>query len=246
MSRERAQALLTSNFGPWGPIHFPYVKMGNIDSLHLFGDTELMIMAMYWHNRKRWNKVLDIGANIGLHSVLMSMLGFDVIAFEPDPVHYDRALDNVLRNGHGARVRLLQAAVHTRAGEMQFVRVLNNLTGNHLVGYKDSYGPKETITVKVVDCRLLWGGTDFAKIDSEGNEADLCLTMTPEDMSHMQTVLEVRNEENAKTIYDHFTKIQVPMWSQKRNWQRVSSMDDMPLRNRDGSLFVGHRGPFDE
>lgn len=246
MSRERAQALLTSNFGPWGPIHFPYVKMGHIDSLHLFGDTELMILAMYHHNRKRWHRVLDIGANIGLHSVLLGMQGAEVWSFEPDPVHYGKLVDNLVNNRVGSTVQTFRKAVHTRNGSMQFVRVLNNLTGNHLVGYKDSYGPKDVIDVDVVDCRNLWPWADFAKIDSEGNEADLVATMTAKDMEHLHCVLEVRNEANAQAIYRHFMNIDVPMWSQKRDWARVTSMADMPLKNREGSLFVGHRGPFDE
>jgi hypothetical protein len=122
--------------------------------------------------------------------------------------------------------------------------VLNNLTGNHIVGYKDSYGPRETVTVKVVDCRSLWEGTDFAKIDSEGNEAELCATMTSEVMNHMDAIMEVRNVENAMKIMDHFQAIDVPMWSQKIDWHRVQNINDMPHKNREGSLFVGRNPPW--
>ena len=245
MSRERAQRILTDNFGPFGPIQFPYVQMGKIDSLHLFGlHTELAILAMYVSNRHRWKKVLDIGANLGLHSICMARMGMTVRAYEPDPGHYTRLCENLIANRVGIRVSPYMAAVHTCAGSAEFVRVLDNLTGNHLVGYKNSYGPKEEITVEMVDCKELWPWADFAKIDSEGNEAELCMTMTSADMEHMQCVMEVRNDENAHIIYEHFKTLGVPMWSQKVEWDQVGHFSDMPKQNRDGSLFVGHVGPW--
>lgn len=238
MSRERAQALLTESFGPFGKLNFPYVKMGNIDSLHLFGDTELMIFAIYWHNKDRWKNVLDIGANIGLHSICMAKLGWEVTAYEPDYQHYATLTDNIAKNDVSVQTHM--AAVSTSGGVSRFVRVLNNLTGNHLEGYKNSYGPTETVLVNTVNCRALWSQADFAKIDCEGNEAELCKTMD----GSVDAILEVRNGSNAREIYDHFNSIQVPMWSQKRDWRRVLNFDDMPMANREGSLFVGKEGPW--
>lgn len=245
MGREKAQEILTNHFGPWGPIKLPYVKMGNIDSLHLFGETELIIFAMYLHNRYRWRQCVDIGANIGLHTILMAKLGMHVRAYEPDPVHFDKLTENITANELNPWVSLCNQAVHTFDGRMPFVRVLNNLTGNHLIDYKDSYGPREQIEVQVVDARPLWKWAQFAKIDSEGNEAALCRTMKAADMEHLQVALEVRNFKNAEIIFRHFTDMGVPMWSQKTEFQRVSSMDDMPHKNREGTLFIGHRGPWE-
>ena len=244
MSRAKAQALLCESFGPFGRLDFPYHRMGHIDSLDLFGPTELMIFALYWHNRKRWKKVLDIGANIGLHSILLAKCNYDVIAYEPDPEHYSLLESNILNNNVQSRITTAQAAVHTSAGTAAFVRVLNNLTGNHLAGYKNSYGPRQEIEVKTVDCRSLWKWADFAKLDCEGNEAELVKTLTVSDMGHLSLVLEVRNFENAQTIFWHFKELGVPMWSQKIDWCRVERVEDVPRMNREGSLFIGHRGPW--
>jgi FkbM family methyltransferase len=244
MSRERAQAILCESFGPWGKLDFPYVRMGNIDSLHLFGDTELMIFAMYYANRHRWRNVLDIGANLGLHSILLGKLNFSVRSYEPDFEHFQRLLENLDRNSVRSRVKPFMAAVHTSDGSAKFVRVLNNLTGSHIDGYKNSYGPTETVIVPTVDCRKLWPGTDFAKIDSEGNECELIKTLTVADVQHLQMVVEVRNESNARGIFMHCNKLGVPMWSQKLNWEKVESFEGIPKANRDGILFIGHQGPW--
>ena len=228
----------------WAGIKLPYVPMGRIDSLDLFGATELIILAFYQNNRHRYKKALDIGANIGLHSILMDRLGWEVRAYEPDFEHYEWLLSNLERN-KTVHVKPYMAAVHTETGEANFIRVLNNLTGNHLEGYKDSYGPTEKTIVPIVDCRPLFDWADFAKIDSEGNEAALLLTTSDIQMKHLDVMCEVRNEKNARLIFDHFQKLEVPLWSQKNNWRQVLHIDHMPRLNREGSLFIGRKPPFD-
>lgn len=244
MDRELAQKLLCESFGPFGHLKFPYVPMGKIDSLDLFGVTELIIFSFYHANRFRYKKVLDIGANLGLHSILMDRLKWEVRAYEPDFKHYDWLLSNLARNDCN-HVSPRMAAVHTTTGEANFVRVFNNLTGNHLEGFKDSYGPRETVIVPTVDCRDLFSWADFAKIDSEGNEAEMLLTTTPKQMQKLDIIAEVRNEKNASMIFEHFQKMNVPIWTQKCGWKKIDSVQGMPFVNREGSIFIGHKAPFD-
>ena len=173
----------------------------------------------------------------------MDRCGWTVKAFEPDFSHYQHLLRHLKMN-HCKTVTPHLAAVHTKTGEANFIRVLNNLTGNHLEGFKDSYGPRETTIVPTVDCRPLFDWADFAKIDSEGNEAELLLTCSALQMKHLDIICEVRNEKNARIIYDHFNKLEVPLWSQKHAWKQVKHIDHMPRLNREGSLFIGHKPPF--
>ena len=77
-------------FQPFGNLAFPYFKMGAIDSVNLFALDELIMFSFYWINRSRYSRVLDIGANIGLHSIIMNFCGFQVRAFEPDPFHFEQ------------------------------------------------------------------------------------------------------------------------------------------------------------
>ncbi|HEV3022357.1 MAG TPA: hypothetical protein VGX76_07810, partial [Pirellulales bacterium] len=72
----RSDSAATRPFGPFGELTFPYVSMGAVDSLSLFDLDELILFSFYWRNRHRYRRVLDVGANIGLHSIVMSRCGF--------------------------------------------------------------------------------------------------------------------------------------------------------------------------
>ena len=136
------------DFGPFGPLAFPYRKMGAIDSLDLFGLDELILFSFYWANRHRYKKTLDIGANIGLHSLLMSRAGFEVNSYEPDSTHFQWLQENMALNGV-TTVKIHNAAISNKEGKAEFVRVLGNTTSSHLAGAKNSYGDLEKYTVNV-------------------------------------------------------------------------------------------------
>src|SRR6516164_11427791 len=73
---------------PFGELSFPYFAMGAVDSLSLFDLDELILFSFYWHNCGRYRRALDVGANIGLHSIILSRCGFEVLCYEPDPHHF--------------------------------------------------------------------------------------------------------------------------------------------------------------
>src|SRR3990167_11320241 len=53
-----------------GEIKLPYHSMGNVSSINLFDLDELIIFCFYWLNKFNYHKVIDIGANIGLNSII--------------------------------------------------------------------------------------------------------------------------------------------------------------------------------
>jgi len=155
---------------PFGRINLPNHKMGAIDTLDLFGLDELIIFSFYFANRARYKKVADIGANLGLHSIVMAKCGWEVSAFEPDPVHA-KILKNNLSLNDVKQVNLFEAAVSDKAGTLEFVRVLGNTTGSHLAGAKSNpYGQLERFPVKVISIADVIAGADFIKLDAEGQE----------------------------------------------------------------------------
>ena len=107
--------------------------MGAIDSIDLFGLDELLIFSFYYRNRGLYKRAIDIGANIGLHSIVLSLCGIKVESYEPDPSHYKKLVRNIELNGISNMI-FHQAAVSKENGVMQFVRVLGNTTSSHLVG----------------------------------------------------------------------------------------------------------------
>ncbi len=225
-------------FGPFGSIVFPYHSMGAIDSLDLFGLDELIIFSFYWLNRERYKNVVDIGANIGVHSILMCKCGFHVRSYEPDPKHFD-VLDSNLRANDCAKVETFNAAVSKAAGEMEFVRVLGNTTGSHLAGSKDNpYGDLERFPVKVEAIADLIDWADFLKIDAEGHEWEILSVTTSSQWRHCDAIIEIGNERNAGLIFDHLSALGANLFSQKTGWAQVRSIQDMPTSYRDGSLFV--------
>jgi FkbM family methyltransferase len=227
---------VTQPFGPFGDISMPFIKMGAINSLDLFGLDELIIFAFYNANRTRYRNVIDIGANLGLHSMILARCGFNVRAFEPDPWHYEMLVENLAANK--TNVTTIKEAVSVNDGEAQFVRVLGNTTGSHLAGSKDSYGEKEIFTVPICAVAPLFESADFIKIDAEGHEKELLLATTPQVMQTLDIMVEIGNPENAKAVFEHFQAIGIGMFAQKINWSRVQNLADVPTSHREGSLFI--------
>lgn len=225
-------------------LNITFVSFGAVTSDDLFCDKEQAIFDFYEVAGKanRYRRVLDIGANIGVHSILMARQGWEVRAFEPDPEHCIEFTRNV-RSRHG-NITCFQRAVSDREGKQTFVRVKGNTTGNHLKGDKQPYGEVEEFEVFVVDCRPLFDWADFAKIDCEGHEAKLLLTITQQQAQTIDFMVEVGNKKNAELIYLHFVKLPVKLWSQKNDWRQIERFEDMPIHHSEGSLFIGREPPW--
>jgi FkbM family methyltransferase len=225
------------SFGPFGEISLPYFKMGAIDSLDLFGLDEMIIFAYYYNNRNKYKKVSDLGANIGLHSILMSKAGYQVEAYEPDPTHIEMIGENFKLNSVGL-VNLNQVAVSDVDQKTKFVRVLGNTTSSHIAGAKDNaYGNLETYDVDVVSAKAIFKNSDFIKMDVEGEEVKIILSSIKEDWKNLDMIMEV-SEKTRGAIYNHLNSLGVNMFSQKQAWRKVEVVDDMPANYKEGSLFV--------
>lgn len=226
------------SFAPFGELVFPYHKMGAVDSLNLFDLDELIIFSFYWANRRTYRRVADIGANIGLHSILLGKCGFEVRAYEPDPLHF-KLLTRNLRLNRSDNVRTFNAAVSSRSGAMEFIRVLGNTTGSHLAGSKaNPYGDLETFPVDVEAIAPVIGWADLIKLDAEGHEKEILLATGRDDWSSTDALVEVGSESNAAAIYEHFAKLKIALFAQKKAWRRVRNVRDMPTSYREGTLFI--------
>lgn len=231
---EGARTLL----GGFGEVEFPYQKMGAVDSLDLFGLDELIIFAFYWTNRNRYRRSADIGANLGLHSILMGKCGWQVTAYEPDPNHAALLKHNLARND-SKTVTLLEAAVSDKPGTLEFVRVLGNTTSSHLAGAKQSaYGALEKFPVRVESIGAIMPNVDFVKMDAEGQEKIIVLGTTADHWNKTDMMVEIGTPDNAHAIFQHLQQLGVKAFAQKLGWSEVMSLEDMPASYKDGSLFI--------
>lgn len=225
--------------GPVGFVPFSYVEMGAINSLDLFGLDELILFSFYWLNRDRYRQAVDMGANIGLHSVLLGRMGTAVTSYEPDPNHVALLTKHLAANDVQDRVTIVQAAVARENGILEFVRVLGNTTGSHVAGAKkDPYGELQVFEVQAISVADAIADKDLVKMDVEGLEADLLTSLDARHFASLDMVCEVGTPENAETIWNHFRDSGVNLFSQKSGWGRVIGVEGMPHGYVEGSLFI--------
>ena len=221
-----------------GPVILPYEKMGAIDSIDLFGLDELIMFAYYHRNRGRYRRAVDIGANLGLHSILLAKSGLEVESYEPDPQHFEK-LERNLRLNAVNTCHPHMAAVSDRKGKTKFVRVLGNTTSSHVLGAKPSpYGELEYFDVEVDDIRDIASRADFMKIDAEGHEAVILKAVPAVAWQRVDAFVEIGSPENAREVFGHFEGGAASLFAQKRGWGKVASIADMPASYKEGGVFV--------
>jgi len=169
---------------------------------------------------------------------LMSRCGWQVNAYEPDPVHCNLIKRNLNLNNVNS-VTLFEAAVSDKVGSLEFTRVKGNTTGSHLTGSKKTpYGELDKFRVDVEAIFDIMNRVDFIKLDVEGHEAVIIKSTNTKDWESVDMMLEVGSPENAEDIFKHLNEIRVNCFSQKNGWKRVSSIADMPVGYKEGSLFI--------
>lgn len=236
------------DFGPYGSLILPYSKMGTgtITSLQLFGLDELIIFTFYWANATNYKKVADVGANIGLHSILMSRCNWDVEAYEPDPNHVIAMKKNIKIN-KATNINVNKMAVSGFNGSAEFTKVLGNTTGSHLTGAKSElYGGLKKFKVVVKDIKDLMLANDLIKLDVEGEEANIITSTVAESWDDCDMIVEVGSVSNAIAIFNHLSiSVQgINLFSQKNNWSKIESLSQMPFSWREGSLFITRKASF--
>ena len=122
---------------------------------------------------------LDIGANVGIYSVLLSRrkLCGEFIAFEPDPGNYARLLANLSVNGLIGTVRTLPLAVGDKPGEVLLMQAGSHNRGESWIAHPDK-PPEEAPGVATHQVRQIVfddefqfsGKTLIVKMDVEGSE----------------------------------------------------------------------------
>jgi FkbM family methyltransferase len=215
-----------------------------VSPLHLISPQEIMIFAKYFLIEPgRGGNFLDLGANIGLHSILLSKLGFKATCYEPDPITYSRLLENVKANNVDVCCEnyaiVARKMLMDTSPTIDFVRVLDNPTASGLaLSEKNFYGKLETVQVKAKRIKDLDKKWSIIKIDIEGSEASVFEELHFENIKFDYLCMEISTESSSKMISEILQE------QTRYNWFVDGSTDQNPVASklprswRDGSLHI--------
>ena len=226
---------------PFEGMVWPHMSLGSgtFTSYDFFELHEMPLYSFYWINRDKYKIAVEIGANIGIDSIILNRFGYEVHAFEPDPLLYEIFLKNIQLNK--CNIQTYQKAISNAPGVVDFVRVKGNTAHNHILGAKDYYGDAEFIKVESITFEEIGVQPDLMKINVEGYEKYIVPSIKYPVWERMDVFIEVHNPENSKLIFEYFIGTNINIFSQKEGWQKVKKLEEMPLSSREGYIFVSKR-----
>lgn len=173
-------------------------------SLDLYGELSESEVAVFGQLLKPGMTAIDIGANIGCHTVYIAKAvgdGGQVLAFEPQRQVFQILCANVALNALG-NVRAWQAALGTEAGEIVVPPVRYDRQGNFGGVALGGHEKGETVPVMTLDSLPLHN-CHFIKIDVEGMEAQV-LEGGRDLIARLRPVLYVENDrpEKSRTLIE--------------------------------------------
>jgi len=231
-----------TTLGGFGLVNFPFYSFGNVKSYFHLEYRELVIFAIYRSLMSHEITFLDIGGNLGLHSLLVSKLPHkEILYFEPDNEHFSAAQYRFQLNNVSSSVVMHRVALSNYRGEGEFVRVLDNTTSSHLSNAsRTPYGPLERTKVDVRRFSDYLNGQEqyLAKIDVEGTEAELLSDLSETHWNNLSCVVEITNELNAREIFRMTKRNHVNVFSQKTSWRKAKRVSDLPWRYDEGSVLL--------
>jgi FkbM family methyltransferase len=148
--------------------------------------------------------VIDIGANQGFFACYAAFKGARVFAFEPVPELCQRLRENVNRNGFADRVTIQQCAIGASPGSVKlFVSsYLGGAQSSTVPEFVRSAGVPVTQEILVESKTLPQTLEEFSldsvrlcKLDVEGAELAILKTLSPADLSRIQSFALEYHEE---------------------------------------------------
>jgi len=217
-------------------VRYPIHQFGNTNFIDCINSGELDAFNFYKKNKKYYNKVLDLGANVGLHTIVLAKLGFKVTSFEPENIHFKYLKNNCKLNM--VKCKVIKKAVYNKNGKIQMVKIHNHTPASHIVGEKKSpYGKLSRFTVQTVNFKDLIKKFDLIKIDIEGAERKIIECTSINDWHNTDAIMEVHSKENAKFIWDKFKNSKIKFYSQKTR-KIINNLKSFPKNYTEGMVLI--------
>jgi FkbM family methyltransferase len=231
----------TFSLSKLGEIHLPFQSFGNVSTSDLFNSSELSLFKIYSLVAQNYELGLDLGANIGLHTIAMARAGFKrIIAVEADETHGVAFKTNMTLN-QITNVDLQNVAISDSSDGVRFTRLKGNLTGSHVQGSKSEvYGEVEEFYVKsaAVTDFLKANERTFIKMDIEGHEAIALGAIPKRSWECVDVCLEIGSVENAREIFNYCEDMGLTAYVEKLGWKAADSLADLPKSWKEGSLLL--------
>ena len=135
------------------------------------GLMEFEDMAFVLHLLREGDQFLDVGANVGVYSILAASRGARVLAVEPVPATYEQLLDNIHLNRFEAKVEARNVGVGREPGELRFTT--GHGPTDHVLAAGESAAHAATVAVEALDALAADWAPVMMKIDVEGFEANV-------------------------------------------------------------------------
>lgn len=183
----------------YGPMLYPVTDRYIGQSLDTYGEFSQGEMELLGQIIQPGQVVLDVGANIGTHTVFFAQqVGPSgiVFAFEPQRVLFQILCGNVALNAL-TNVHTRQAAVGRQAGTVRFLAPDYTTTGNFGGVSIDEHSHGEEAPLYPID-QLGLTACHLIKIDVEGMEGDV-LTGAEQTIRRLRPVLYVENDREEKS-----------------------------------------------
>lgn len=223
---------------------FPAVQQGAVDSANLLGLFELMLFRWYSIIANHGGggptcAAVDIGANIGFHSLFMAKCFDRVNSFDPDINHKSNFLRVMEMNDVSDKVTLNNMAVTDQVGISRFTRVLDNPTASYVDSLKQGYGPLEYVNVPTVPANAAVDGALLLKIDAEGSEFKILRSLAKSQWEKgLICFFEISSSVNRQPIFDLLSSHGVSLYPQSISWSVASAYTQLPNSWRDGNCMA--------
>ncbi len=192
---------------------FGHVYPGNTQSyldwcVFFYGAYELPLLTLIGAILKKMDRpvVLDIGANVGQHTLYMSSFASHIHAFEPHP-DFCRAIAHKVTLNRLSNVSIHNLGLGDNNATLQYFapagHQFNKGTGSFVEGYNTDLEPFEYLQVKKGDDyidSLDLARIDFIKIDVEGLEMEVLTGLQKSLQAFRPVIIMEFSEKTARKI----------------------------------------------
>jgi len=225
-----------------GCLKWPLKQFGNLDSYCYFELQEMILHLYYYVNRKYYNFAIDFGTNIGIDSIVLASFDIDTYGYEPDKEllkFANKAKEiNKIKN-----LKLFPYGILDKNQTKKFIKVLNNLNASHVKGARSFYGKHKEINCKFKKFKNMniKKSPNLMKINIEGSEGKVVSTIPLKIWKTCDVFIEVHDKNNRRILWKYFNKNKLNVFSQKNNWKISKNLNDLPLSNKEGYIFVSSK-----